>query len=243
MTEEYNTTSRRLNSFYWNTATGPNSSNDKLKLNVEINCNGYFMSPPLGTGGIMSSGLSVRPSFRSLKYPLSTTVSPLVHGHGSVGPSDQPWPFFRPMKVSDDFKERERVKRARAGSTTKIICSRVVYPHKRPAMWKAFHVIVTGSYWPVIYICYMFVDMLSVIPVWLPSNVNSQSVDGSGYRLHSFIFWPLVALTTSSRALDFDSRRVARIVPMTPGFSSKQLCRIGNFTIRIDIILWFNVHL
>ena len=36
--------------------------------------------------------------------------------------------------------------------------------------------------------------------------------------------------------------RVARIVPMT-GFSSKILCPIGNFVIRIDNILWFNIHL
>ena len=45
------------------------------------------MPPPLGPGGIMFSGCpSVRPS------EARNTLFPPVHG--SVGPSDQPWPFY-----------------------------------------------------------------------------------------------------------------------------------------------------
>ena len=62
----------------------------------------FFMPPPLGAGGIMFSGcpsvrLSVRPSVRSLKYPLLTctwvrwstrpTVTVLRHVRPSVRPS------------------------------------------------------------------------------------------------------------------------------------------------------------
>ena len=46
-----------------------------------------FMPPPLGAGGIMFSGCpSVRPSdaWNTLFWPV----------HGSVGPPDQPWPFY-----------------------------------------------------------------------------------------------------------------------------------------------------
>ena len=45
------------------------------------------MPPPLGAGGIMFSGCpSVRPSeaWNTLFWPV----------HGSVGPPDQPWPFY-----------------------------------------------------------------------------------------------------------------------------------------------------
>ena len=46
-----------------------------------------FMPPPLGAAGIMFSGCpSVRPSeaWNTLFWPV----------HGSVGPPDQPWPFY-----------------------------------------------------------------------------------------------------------------------------------------------------
>ena len=89
---------------------------------------------------------------------------------------------------------------------------------------------VTGSYHSVV--CYVIVNIfvnmscqqiryncpLTLIPCLL--------VDGSGWQYY-IIFWPLVALTIMSRVLHFDSlhlawnlldRRVARIVPMTPGF-------------------------
>ena len=65
--------------------------------------------------------------------------------------------------------------------------------------------------------------MSSVIPTLIPSLL----VDGSGYRLYSFTFWPLVVLEALSRVSDFDSlhlvrnlqdRPVARMVPMTLGF-------------------------
>ena len=36
-------------------------------------------------------------------------------------------------------------------------------------------------------------------------------------------------------------RRMARIVPMTPGFQVNNYDSIGNFTIRIGIILWFSI--
>ena len=49
-------------------------------------CLKLFMPPPLGAGGIMFSGCpSVRPS-----EAWNNLFSPV---HGSVGPSDQPWPF------------------------------------------------------------------------------------------------------------------------------------------------------
>ena len=49
-----------------------------------------FMPPPLGAGGIMFSGCpSVRPSVRPTEA-WNNLFSPV---HGSVGPSDQPWPF------------------------------------------------------------------------------------------------------------------------------------------------------
>ena len=69
--------------------------------------------------------------------------------------------------------------------------------------------------------------------------IPSLLVDGSGYLRYSVIFWPLVALTIMSRALDFDSlhlarnlldRRVAGIVPMTPGF------QVSNYAVLV--ILW-----
>ena len=61
----------------------------------------FFMPPPLGAGGIMFSGCpSVRPSVRSLKYPLLTctwvrwstrpTVTVLRHVRPSVCPSVRP---------------------------------------------------------------------------------------------------------------------------------------------------------
>ena len=55
-----------------------------------------------------------------------------------------------------------------------------------------------------------------------------------------FIFWPLLALTIMSRALDFDSRhlarilldrRVARIVPMTPDF------QVSNYAVLVILRL------
>ena len=66
--------------------------------------NTFFMPPPLGAGGIMFSGRpSVRPSVRSLKYPLLTctwirwstrpTVTVLQHVRPSVRPSVLPERF------------------------------------------------------------------------------------------------------------------------------------------------------
>ena len=53
-----------------------------------------IMPPPLGAGSIMFSGCpSVRPSVQPSVCPseaLNTLFTPV---HGSVGPSDQPWPF------------------------------------------------------------------------------------------------------------------------------------------------------
>ena len=46
----------------------------------------FVMHPPLGAGGIMFCGLSVRPS------EARNTIFPPVHG--SIGPSDQSWPFY-----------------------------------------------------------------------------------------------------------------------------------------------------
>ena len=66
--------------------------------------------------------------------------------------------------------------------------------------------------------------------------IRSFLVDGSGYLHHSLIFWPLVAVTIMSRALDFDSRHLARnlldswvlrIVPMTPGF------QVSNYAVLV----------
>ena len=50
-----------------------------------------IMPPPLGAGGIMFSGCpSVRPSVRPSEA-WNTLFWPV---HGSVGPPDQPWPFY-----------------------------------------------------------------------------------------------------------------------------------------------------
>ena len=50
-----------------------------------------IMPPPLGAGGIMFSGCPlVRPSVCPSKA-WNTLIWPV---HGSVGPADQPWPFY-----------------------------------------------------------------------------------------------------------------------------------------------------
>ena len=67
------------------------------RLMNELSINGYesyvifVMPPPLGAGGNMFSGCpSVRPSVRPSEA-WNTLFWPV---HGSVGPPDQPWPFY-----------------------------------------------------------------------------------------------------------------------------------------------------
>ena len=53
------------------------------------------MPPPLGARGIMFSGCpSVRPSLCSSVHPSEAWNNLFSPVHGSVGPSDQPWPFW-----------------------------------------------------------------------------------------------------------------------------------------------------
>ena len=58
-----------------------------LKASLRHHGLGFVMLPPLGAGGIMFSGCpSIRPQPK-----IRNTLYPPVHG--SVGSSDQPWPF------------------------------------------------------------------------------------------------------------------------------------------------------
>ena len=60
-------------------------------FNVQKNNALVFMPPHLGTRGIMfSSCPSIRPSVHLSKA--QNTLFP--HVHGSIGPSDQPWPLL-----------------------------------------------------------------------------------------------------------------------------------------------------
>ena len=59
----------------------------KQSIDTLVKAHVFFMPLPLGAGGIMFSGCpSVRPpeAWNTLFWPV----------HGSVGPPDQPWPFY-----------------------------------------------------------------------------------------------------------------------------------------------------
>ena len=86
--------------------------------------------------------------------------------------------------------------------------------------------------------------------VYVLTLIHFPLVDGSGYLHPSFSFWPLVALTTLSRAREFDSLHLARnlperwvsgIAPLASDFQVSYYGHIGNFTIRSGITVWYNV--
>ena len=66
------------------------SSADRQCSNYIWVINNFIMPPPSGAGGIMFLGC---PSIHLSVHPLEAWNTLFSHEHGSVGPSDQPWPF------------------------------------------------------------------------------------------------------------------------------------------------------